>query len=72
MKWIIILILLLIVLGLWYKTEQTKDTLSTVGSATYKFSKETGGIIVDKAREELKDNNITINSTLERINGKNN
>lgn len=35
MKGIIILLLLLIIAGLWFRTEQTKNALSITGKAVY-------------------------------------
>jgi len=62
MKKLIIIILLLIVLGLWFAPNFTKEVVKDAGDKGGEIAKTTGAAVLDKAKENEKVQEL-LNST---------
>ena len=55
MKKLIIILLIIFVLGLWFYTEATKDTVRTVGGAVIDKTLDVGEKAADIARDKIQE-----------------
>ena len=59
MKNIAIVLLVIVMLGLWFYTETTKDVIKTAGLATKEVGKDITGKVTEKVKEKMEDKNLT-------------